>query len=64
MGIFPVYELLIRLVMRFNEIINSIVADYVNALNHNDVKKIMGIFSDNAELNSPLLAGARMGDNN
>lgn len=43
--------------MRFNEIINSIVADYVNAWNRKDVKKIMGIFSENAELESPLFAG-------
>ena len=40
--------------MIFNEIINNIVDDYLKAWNGKDVKKIIGIFSENGELESPV----------
>lgn len=41
--------------MIFNEIINNIVEDYLNAWNVKDVKKILGIFSENGSFESPLV---------
>ena len=48
--------------MKFNEIINTIVDDYLNAWNGKDVKKILGIFSENGELESPLFKALNPGD--
>ncbi len=42
--------------MIYNDIINNIVDDYLNAWNGKDVKKILGIFSENGELESPLFS--------
>jgi hypothetical protein len=41
--------------MKFNDIIRNIVDDYLNAWNGKDVQKIIDIFSENGELESPLI---------
>ncbi|HOZ52031.1 MAG TPA: hypothetical protein PLU17_09250 [Chitinophagaceae bacterium] len=40
--------------MKFNDIINNIVEDYLAAWNGKDINKILGIFSENGQLESPL----------
>ena len=43
-----------EVVMKFNDIINNIVEDYLAAWNGKDINKILGIFSENGQLESPL----------